>query len=594
MAARRILGISAFYHDSAACLLEDGRIVAALQEERFSRIKHDSSYPEKAIQACLGIGRCRLSDLDHVVFYEKPFSKFERLLDTYLRHAPRGWRSYLKSIPVWMKEKLWIKDLLQRRLEGPKEILFADHHESHAASAFYPSPFESAAILTVDGVGEWSTTTLGTGFANQFRLEHEIRFPHSLGLLYTAFTYYLGFKINSGEYKLMGLAPYGEPRFEDLIYEHLIQIDADGSFRLNPQYFDYETGLRMASHRFEELFGGPPRAAETPFEQRHKDLAASIQKVTEEVLLKTACHLRQISGRQNLCMAGGVALNCVANGRILRESGFDNLWIQPAAGDAGGALGAALAVWHCHLDQPRRADPLGNDSQQASLLGTAYTEEEIQATLDRHGAVYRRLNDEGLLEEAAGCLSKGGVLGWFQGRMEYGPRALGNRSILADPRGADTQERVNRRIKFRESFRPFAPAVLEDKAIDYFELDRSSPYMLLVAPVQNDRRCEVPSVTHVDGSARVQTVGRQQNPRFYALLEAFYIRTGCPVLLNTSFNIRGEPIVESPENAYQCFMRTGMDALAMGDFYLLKSDQPTGLEAGGRRPETGREEGEER
>ncbi len=578
MSAKRILGISAFYHDSAACLLEDGRIVAACQEERFSRIKHDSSFPAKSVEECLRIGRCRTDQLDCVVFYEKPFARFERLLETYSQHVPRGLRSYLKSMPAWIKEKLWIKDILHKSLSFEGEILFGDHHESHAASAFYPSPFQSAAILTVDGVGEWSTATWGSGAGNRIHLQAEIRFPHSLGLLYTAFTYYLGFRVNSGEYKIMGLAPYGRPRYADLIRDHLIRIDEDGSFRLDTAFFDYEAGLRMTSKRFERLFEAPRRLPEGPLEQRHMDIAASIQSVTEEVLLKMASHLRRESGESRLCLAGGVALNCVANGRILRECGFEDIWIQPAAGDAGGALGAALAVWHRYLDMERLAPAAcRQDSQQASLLGGRYEDADIQEALDRCRAVYRRLPQDELIAQCVGCLENGGVLGWFQGRMEYGPRALGCRSILADARGADTRDRVNLRIKYRESFRPFAPAVLEEHSREYFDLDRPSPYMLLVAPVLEDRRGEVPSITHVDGSARIQTVNRGDNPRFHALLEAFRGATGCPLLLNTSFNVRGQPIVESPHDAFQCFMRTGMDYLAIGDFLVRKKDQPTGL-----------------
>ena len=573
----RILGISAFYHDSAACLLQEGRIVAALQEERFSRIKHDDSFPAKAIEKCLEMGQCQVADLDFVVFYEKPFVKFERLLETYSLHCPRGLRSFLKAIPLWIKEKLWIKENIQKNLGFDGEILFADHHESHAASAFYPSPFENAAILTVDGVGEWSTTTLGTGSDLEVELKWDIRFPHSLGLLYTAFTYYLGFKINSGEYKMMGLAPYGKPIYADRIAEHLIQIEKDGSFHLARRYFDYESGLRMTSPLFDGLFDGPVRSPEEPITQRHMDIAASVQQVTETVLLKAAIQLRRLTGEVNLCMAGGVALNCVANGKILRQAGFERLWVQPAAGDAGGALGAALLGWHRFLENPRSAGEGDRDRQQASLLGNSYSEAEITEALQRSGAVYCELDDGQLLAESARLLAQGGVLGWFQGRMEFGPRALGNRSILADPRGLGQRDHVNLRIKFRESFRPFAPAVLAEEAEQYFQLECPSPYMLLVAPVVSEKRAEIPSVTHVDGSARVQTVDSRDNPRFAALLREFFSVTGCPVLLNTSFNVRGEPIVESPEDAFQSFMRTGMDALVLGNFMCLKKDQPTGL-----------------
>ena len=575
----RILGISAFYHDSATCLLERGRIVAALQEERFSRRKHDSSFPSKAIAAVLKIGQCSVSDLDYVVFYEKPFSKLERLLETYLRHCPRGFASYLKAIPVWIKEKIWMKELIRKKLEYEGEILFADHHESHAASAFYPSPFESAALLTVDAVGEWTTTALGRGQGSEIQLESEIRFPHSLGLLYTTFTYYLGFEVNSGEYKVMGLAPYGNPTYQNLIQEHLIDIHEDGSFRLNTEFFGFQTGLKMTSSRFEQLFGAAPRKPKDPLSQKHKDIAASIQKVTEEVLLRMCNHLRRKTGEKYLCMAGGVALNCVANGRVMREVGFEDLWIQPAAGDAGGALGAALAVWHRFLGHPRSKSTGLQvcDQQQGSLLGTEYDKDKIRACLDSQGAQYEELQESSLITKTAQVLAQGAVVGWFQGRMEFGPRALGNRSILADPRKPDMHKLINLRVKFRESFRPFAPAVMQDHVSEYFELDCSSPYMLLVAPVRDSKRCEIPAVTHVDGSARIQTVGKADNPRFHRLLEEFQGQTGSSVLLNTSFNVRGEPIVESPEQAYQCFMRTGIDFLSIGNFFLSKRDQPSGL-----------------
>ncbi|HSR49655.1 MAG TPA: carbamoyltransferase [Acidobacteriota bacterium] len=572
----RILGISAFYHDSAACLLEDGRIVAAVQEERYSRQKHDSSFPHQAVAACLEMGAISVGQLDYVVFYEKPFAKFERLLETYAKYVPRGIRSWHKAVPVWIKEKLWIKNIIQEKIDFEGPILFAEHHESHAASAFYPSPFQEAAILTVDGVGEWPTTTLGQGNGNEMVLEHEIRFPHSLGLLYTAFTYYLGFKVNSGEYKVMGLAPYGEPRYLDTIFQHLVKLEDDGSFRLDTRYFDYEAGLTMTSRQFHRLFGQAPRQEESELTQFHKDLAASVQKACEAILLPMAIHLRQRTEQRHLVMAGGVALNCVANGRLLREAGFDDLWVQPAAGDAGGALGAALAVWHRYLGKPREVNR--KDGQGGSLLGRPYSAGEIEVTLKAYGAVYHRLDRPELVRRTAQRLVQGDVVGWFQGRMEYGPRALGSRSILADPRGADKQEQVNLRIKFRESFRPFAPAVLEEETERYFHLDRPSPYMLLVAPVREEKRDEVPSITHVDGSARIQTVDARRFPDFYPLLQAFRQESGCPVLLNTSFNVRGEPIVESPDNAYQCFMRTGMDVLVMGPFLLLKSEQPTGLE----------------
>jgi carbamoyltransferase len=573
----QILGISAFYHDSAAALIRDGCVVAAIQEERLTRRKHDNSFPAQAVQACLRLGRTRLADIDFVVFYEKPFAKFERLLETYLSHAPRGLRSYLKAMPLWVKDRIWIKDRIARELKFDGEILFADHHESHAASAFYLSPFSRAAILTVDGVGEWTTTALGFGNGSDLTLIKEIRFPHSLGLLYSTFTYYLGFKINDGEYKVMGLAPYGQPRYLDRILGELMVLEEDGSFRLNPEYFEYETGLRMASRRFCEYFGRPPRRPGEPLEQFHKDLAASIQKATEEALLRAARHLQELSGEPALCMAGGVALNCVANGRILRETPFQRLWVQPAAGDAGGSVGAALAVWYRHLGQPRSATE--RDGQQASLLGTVYGEKEMELFLESQGAVFRRLSREEVPVYTASRLAEGAVVGWFQGRMEFGPRALGSRSILADPRRPETLDEVNRRIKYRESFRPFAPIVPLERAGQYFDLQCPSPYMLLVAPVLEHRRGEIPAVTHVDGSARVQTVERSDHPLLYQLLIEFGDRTGCPVVLNTSFNVRGEPIVESPADAWRCFMRTDMDLLVMGDFIIEKRDQPDGLAA---------------
>lgn len=576
----KILGISALYHDSAACLLDEGHIVAALQEERFSRRKHDSSFPSKAIAALLNIGHCTVSDLDYVVFYEKPFVKLERLLETYSRHCPRGFSSYRQAIPTWIKEKVWIKEHIKNELQYEGKILFADHHESHAASAYYPSPFDSAALLTVDAVGEWTTTALGRAHGNEIHLDSEIRFPHSLGLLYTSFTYYLGFEVNSGEYKVMGLAPYGNPIYIDMIQDHLIRIREDGSFRLNTEFFNFETGLRMTSRRFEELFQGPPRKPHEPLSRKHKDLAASIQKVTENVLLRTCRHLHQTTGEKHLCMSGGVALNCVANGRILRETDFEDLWIQPAAGDAGSALGAALAVWHGFLGEARvpPSQPSGRDRQQGSLLGTSYSSKQIHPFLDTQRATYEQLDESSLLEKTARALAEGAMVGWFQGPMEFGPRALGNRSILADPRRPEVQDLINSRVKFRESFRPFAPAIMEEHVAEYFELDRPSPYMLLVASVRPDKRSLIPAVTHVDGSARIQTVNRSDNPRFHRLLEEFQRQTGCSLLLNTSFNVRGEPIVESPQQAYQCFMRTGLDFLVLENFLLAKEDQPTGLE----------------
>ncbi|MFB3904436.1 MAG: carbamoyltransferase [Acidobacteriota bacterium] len=567
-----ILGISAFYHDSAACLVRDGRIIAAAQEERFSRIKHDSSFPERAIQACLEIGGITISDLDYVVFYEKPFLKFERLLETYLRRAPRGFGSYRKVIPLWVKDKLWMKHSIQQQLNYGREILFSEHHESHAAAAFFPSPFQSAAILTVDGVGEWTTTAYGRGQGNDLDLKWELRFPHSLGLLYTAFTYYLGFKVNSDEYKVMGLAPYGQPVYRRQIEDKLIDLQEDGSFRLDLDYFDYETGFTMTSELFHRLFGGPPRKAAERLSQKHKDLAASIQAVTEEVMLRLSRRAGMETGEDRLCLGGGVALNCVANGRILREAGFRDIWIQPAAGDAGGAVGAALAVYHRFLGRPREADPSG-DGMQGTYLGPGFEKEAVRRVLDASGAQYQELPEDDLIRCTCQELQSGAVVGWYQGRMEFGPRALGNRSILADPRRPDMQRKLNLRIKFRESFRPFAPSVLEERQAEFFDSEHPSAYMLLVAPVSASRRGSIPAVTHVDGSARVQTVNQRQNRRFYRLIETFAQATGCPLLVNTSFNVRNEPIVCTPQDAYNCFMRTNMDVLVMEDFFLTKKGQ---------------------
>ncbi|MFI5336180.1 MAG: carbamoyltransferase [Opitutales bacterium] len=590
-----ILGLSAFYHDSAAALVVDGRIVAAAQEERFTRRKHDAGFPQRAIEYCLQAGGLTAAQLDHVVFYEKPLLKFERLLETYLAVAPAGLRSFFLAAPQWVHEKLQLTRVMNEGLGGQytRPYVFTEHHEAHAASAFFPSPFEEAALLTVDGVGEWATATIGTGRGHRIELTHELRFPHSLGLLYSAFTYFCGFKVNSGEYKLMGLAPYGTPRYAGLILEHLVDLKPDGSFRLALDYFDYCAGLTMTSARFDRLFGGPPRRPEDPLTPRELDLAASIQQVTETVLLRMARQLHAQTGLKNLCLAGGVALNCVGNGRILREGPFERIWVQPAAGDAGGALGAALFTWHQLLENPRQ--PVAPDGQQGSLLGTEYAEAEVAAILADHGAVYRRAADEAALcEETAGLIAAGKVVGWVQGRMEYGPRALGNRSILGDARNPDMQTTMNLKIKFRESFRPFAPVVLADRATDYFELPAGaeSPYMLLVAPVQPARRrpasadpgagvarvrevrSDIPAVTHVDYSARLQTVDEKRNPRLHRLLQAFAARTGCPVMINTSFNVRSEPIVCTPADAYRCFMATDMDVLVIGDFILRKEDQP--------------------
>ncbi len=594
-----ILGISAFYHDSAAALVRDGEILAAAQEERFTRRKHDPGFPTNAIEYCLEEGGLGPGELDYVGFYDKPLLKFERLLETYLAFAPAGYRSFRKAMPLWLHEKLHLPRVMGKGLKGEykRRYVFTEHHESHAASAFFPSPFDEAAILTLDGVGEWATASRGFGRANRVTLTHELRFPHSLGLLYSAFTYFCGFKVNSGEYKLMGLAPYGEPRYEDLILQKLMDLKADGSFRMDMSYFRYCQGLRMTSRRFERLFGGPPRKPESPLTQREMDMAASVQKVTEEIMLRSARHLHAETGMKNLCLAGGVALNCVGNGRILREGPFENIWIQPAAGDAGGALGVALFIWYQLLGNQRV--PCAQDSQHGSLLGPRFSNERVREFLDAQGATYRRFDDENrLCDYVVDLLASEKVVGWIQGRMEFGPRALGCRSILGDARSAEMQKVMNRKIKFRESFRPFAPVVLRDRVSEYFEArdGQESPYMLLVASVRRDKRLGeddsaargleklnrvrsvVPAVTHVDCSARVQTVDAGRHGRFHKLLEAFASRTGCPVLINTSFNVRGEPIVCTPEHAYRCFMATNMDALVMEDFVLLKEEQPSAEE----------------
>ncbi|MFD1712210.1 carbamoyltransferase [Ottowia flava] len=592
-----ILGISAYYHDSAAALLRGGEVVAAAQEERFSRKKHDERFPVNAIRYCLTEGKVDKSSLDSIVFYDKPILKFERLIDTYLSYAPRGFGSFVKAMPVWLKEKLYLKKTLRQELaallacsesELPP-ILFAEHHESHAASAFYPSPFDRAAVLCLDGVGEWATTSAWMGDGAKLTPLWQINFPHSLGLLYSAFTYYLGFKVNSGEYKLMGLAPYGQPTYVNKILDNLVDVKPDGTFRLNLQYFDYCTGLRMTNQAFADLFEGAPRAGESVPTQRDMDIAASIQVVTEEIVLKLAKGLQQETGAQNLCMAGGVALNCVANGRLLREGVFSDIWIQPAAGDAGGALGAACVVHHKYRAQPRA--PAGPaDRMQGALLGPTFGEAEVRLALDGLGARYEVLDEADLYPRVAALLANEQVVGWFQNRMEFGPRALGARSILADPRSTAMQSQLNLKIKFRESFRPFAPAVLQERVSEFFDLDHASPYMLLVAQVQarlqlhpevaasgleqlHQVRSSIPAVTHVDYSARVQTVNKEQNPQFYRLLRAFEQQTGCPVLVNTSFNVRGEPIVCTPQDAFRCFMGTNMDHLVIGNILLSKSSQ---------------------
>jgi len=561
-----ILGISCFYHDAAACLIQDGRLVAAASEERFTRKKHDEGFPHQAIQYCLKAGKIEAKDLDYVGFYDKPFLKFERLLSTYLSTFPRGFRSFSKAMPVWLREKLWIPQLIRKELKYEGKVLFTEHHLSHAASAFLVSPFKEAAILTVDGVGEWATASYGVGRDREIDLFKEIRFPHSLGLLYSAFTYYLGFKVNSAEYKVMGLAPYGVPRYVDQVRQ-IIEIKDDGSFELDMRFFSYHHGLRMVNGRFSALFGGPPRDPESKLDQRHKDIAASVQKVTEEIMLKMASWLHRETKMENLCLAGGVALNCVANGRILREGPFKDLFIQPAAGDAGGALGVAAYIFHSLLGHPRMTP------MEDAYLGPEYSEEEIRKALERYGAPYRRLERDDLVREVAALIEGQTVIGWFQGRMEFGPRALGSRSILADARNPENKDVVNLKIKFRESFRPFAPSVLEEKIGEYFEIDRPSPYMLLVAPVREGKRV-IPSVTHVDHSARIQSINRKQNALYYDLIREFERRTGVPVIINTSFNVRGEPIVCSPDDAYRCFMRTHMDYLVAGPYLLDKKDQP--------------------
>ena len=631
----RILGLSAFYHDSAAALVEGGRIVAAAQEERFTRRKHDSDYPANAVACCLERTGIALDQIDRVAFYDKPFLKFERLLETYVALAPRGFRSFRMAVPVWIKEKLFQKGLLRRKLQAlapdvdwEAKLLFAEHHQSHAASAFYPSPFRDAVVLTMDGVGEWATTSVAVGHGNDLEMTREIHFPHSLGLLYSAFTYYTGFKVNSGEYKLMGLAPYGEPKCAQTILDHLIDLKPDGTFRLNLNCFDYCTGLTMTNSKFDALFGGPPREPDEPLTQRHMNLAASVQAVIEEAVLRLTRSLRAETGIPNLCLAGGVALNCVANGKVLRDGRFDDVWIQPAAGDAGGALGAALTASHRLFGEPRPSvssdrggaegahprrsreteresgnDPspppavCGPDAMRGALLGPAFGLDEIRATLDAAGARYETLADDALIDSTAEALAAGEAVGWFQGRMEFGPRALGNRSILGDARSPTMQKTLNLKVKHRESFRPFAPSVLREEVADWFDLDRDSPYMLLVADVIAERRkppaeasdalfgidrlnvprSDIPAVTHVDYSARVQTVDRETNPRYHGLLEAFKARTGCPVVVNTSFNVRGEPIVCTPADAFRCFMGTDLDCLAIGNCFLRKAEQDPSL-----------------
>ena len=599
-----ILVISAFYHDSAACLIQDGDIIAAAQEERFTRIKHDSAFPAKAIKYCLNEAKISPDQIENIVFYEKPFLKFERLLETYLAFAPKGFVSFAKALPIWVKDKLFQKSAITKELKflfgkevnWSERLLFSEHHLSHAASAFYPSPFESAAVLTLDGVGEWTTTSLALGKGKEIKLIKEIRFPHSLGLLYSAFTYYTGFKVNSGEYKVMGLAPYGQPRYVNLIKDNLINIADDGSFQLDMSYFNYATGLTMTNKKFDELFGGPPRKSETNLTQREMDLASSIQKVTEEIIIKLAKDIAKETGEKNLSLAGGVALNCVANGILLREKIFDNIWIQPAAGDAGGALGAALSTWYQHHNK-ERVIPTGQDAMRGAYLGPEFIDEEIEAELTACGAQFKKLSEAEMIEEVASALADEKAVGWMQGRMEFGPRALGGRSIIADPRSPVMQKQLNLKVKYRESFRPFAPSVLREDVSEWFEHDTDSPYMLLVADVKEDKRIvmtteeealfginklnvqrsSVPAITHVDYSARIQTVHADTNQRYHAVISKFRDKTGCPIVVNTSFNVRGEPIICTPTDAFKCFMGTELDVLAVGNYVLYKKHQDKAL-----------------
>ena len=586
-----ILGISAYYHDSAAALIRDGEIISAAQEERFTRRKHDAGFPTNAINFCLNENKLTSKDLDLVVFYDKPFLKFERLLQTYLAYAPYGIRSFIKAMPLWIRKKLWMKELIANELNYQGKILFSEHHESHAASAFYPSPFQEAAFLTIDGVGEWTTASFGVGRDNQIKIMADIQFPHSLGLLYSAFTYYTGFKVNSGEYKVMGLAPYGEPKYKDLILEKIIDLKDDGSFKMDMSYFNYCAGLTMTSNKFHKLFGGPPRESESTLTQKEMDLARSVQEVTEEILMRMAKHVHKKTGQKYLCLAGGVALNCVANGRLLREGPFEDIWIQPAAGDAGGALGAALIAWHQYLGKDRTHQV--GDSMKGAYLGPEYSDEEIKEYLDQNSIPSIKLTKEEIPEKIADLIGNEKIVGWFEGKMEFGPRALGARSIIGDARSSKMQSTMNLKIKFRESFRPFAPSVLAEKASTYFDLDRESPYMLLVAQVKKELqkemteeeeklfgidklnivRSNIPAITHIDYSARVQTVNKKTNPLYHALIEAFDKKFNCPVIINTSFNVRGEPIVCTPEDAFRCFMRTDIDYLLLGSFLLDKKVQ---------------------
>ncbi|MGR3319934.1 MAG: carbamoyltransferase family protein [Candidatus Anammoxibacter sp.] len=588
-----ILGISAFYHDSAACLVKDGKIIAAAQEERFTRKKHDFNFPSNAVDFCLKEAGIKVDDLDYVGFYDKPFIKFERLLYTSLAYAPIGISAFIKAMPVWLKQKLFIRKIIQDELGFDGMVIFPEHHESHAASAFFPSPFNEAAILTVDGVGEWTTTSYGVGKGNEIDIISEIKFPHSLGLLYSAFTYYTGFKVNSGEYKVMGLAPYGEPKYTKLILDNLIDVKEDGSYKLNMKYFNYCAGLTMTNRKFDKLFGGPRRNPESKLTQREMDLARSVQAVTEEVILRMARHIYKETKQKNICLAGGVALNCVANGKVLRDGPFENIWIQPAAGDAGGALGTALFIWHCYLNKKREQITDGKDLQFGTYLGPSFTDDDIGKFLMDNDVAFEKLSKEDIPVRVAELIANENVIGWFQGKMEFGPRSLGSRSIIGDARSNKLQSVMNLKIKYRESFRPFAPSVLREHVSDYFETDKESPYMLLVVPVKEDKRIEmtpeqnklfgieklhiprseVPAITHVDYSARVQTVNKTDHPLFYETINEFYKKTGCPVIINTSFNVRGEPIVCRPEEAFKCFMRTDMDYLVMGSYLVDKTKQ---------------------
>ena len=586
-----ILGISAFYHDSAACLLKDGEIIAAAQEERFTRIKHDHAFPINAINFCLSFAKIDITEVEHIAFYDKPFLKFERILETHLAYAPKGITSFIKALPLWIKKKLWIRELIKDTLNYKGNILFPEHHISHASSAFFPSPFEEAAFITMDGVGEWATTSYGMGEGNNLELQADIQFPHSIGLLYSAFTYYTGFRVNSGEYKVMGLAPYGIPKYKNLIYNNLIDVKDDGSFKMNMKYFDYSVGLKMTSSKFHNLFGGPPRKPESELTQKDMDLARSVQEVAEEIVLKIAKNVSKETKKKNLCLAGGVALNCVANGKLLRAELFDNIWIQPAAGDAGGAVGSALAVWHLHLNKARSIN--SNDSMKGCYLGPEFSDSFIEQFLDKNNYKYKKLNQESLYNKVTDLINDDKVIGWFDGRMEFGPRALGGRTIIGDARSSKMQKTMNLKIKYRESFRPFAPSVLAEEISNYFEINTESPYMLLVANVKKEKqikmtseqssyfgldqlnivRSDIPAVTHVDYSARIQSVNSQTNPRYHKLISRFNKKYGTAVIVNTSFNVRGEPIVCTPDDAYRCFMRTEMDYLVLGDYILDKRDQ---------------------